>query len=291
MPVPMIPDTVPPERPAGDRQPDLFDRRSWADVRSRPEHPVRPAAPAPASLCDDELIGRLADAGPSDIDALCDEIVARSLPAAVPALEALWCRFHGFGIESPLREQCAVVETLARLKGPGARAALKRLVLSPSLPASLQPAALRAAADAGLFLPAAFVAGVLDHDDPAVREAAFELAPAALVPVSRLREGLSDQDPPIRRAAAVALAHRGDASGRNVLIADLANEPSNRIVEALGAIGDDEAIVALGRCAMRHPDFAPGVIAVLRDLGNPRADRLAAHLEADSARSNTGQAP
>ncbi len=184
-----------------------------------------------------------------------------------------------------------MLETLARLEDSGAHAALKRIVLSPGLPASLLPVALQSAARAGLVLPAAFVAGFLDHDDPGVRTAAFDLASGAGVPASRLREGLSDREPSIRRGAAMALARRGDASGRDMLTAELAAAPSDGIVEALGAIGDDEAIVALGRCALRHPDVAPVVIAVLRDLGEPRADRLAARLEADPARSNMGPAP
>ncbi len=285
------PGPMPQERPDASRQPDLFDARGRADARQLRERPVRAAVPAPASLTDDELIEHLAEAGPSDIDAFCHEIAARSLAAAVPALEALWRRFHGFGIDRPLREQCKVLETLARLDGAGARAALQRIVLSPGLPAPLLPIALRAAADAGLSLPGAFVTEFLDRDDPAMRGPAFDLAPAANVPVPPLRDGLSDRVPSIRRAAAVALAHRGDASGRAVLIAALATAPSIAVVEALGLIGDDEAIVALGRCAMRHPAFAPDVIATLRDTGNARAGRLAARLEAEYARPITGKAP
>ncbi len=283
-----VPDPSPVDRPEADRQPDLFDGRGRADVRSRREHPVRPVLPAPASLGDDELAGRFAEAGPSEIDALCAKVVARPLPAAVPALEALWRRFHGFGIDRPLREQCAVLETLARLDGSGTRAALRRIVLSAGLPTSLLPIALRSAADAGVVLPAAFVADFLEHDDPALRRAAFDLAPGAKIPAPRLREGLSDRDLPIRLAAAAALAHRGDASGRDVLIAELTVAPSTALVEALGALGDDAAIVSLGRCAMRRPEFAPVAVAVLRDMGNPRADRLAARLEAGPAGPGEG---
>lgn len=284
-------DPVPTEPSRGGRQPDLFDEGGRADADPRWTGPARPAPPEPATLGDGELIGRLAVAGPSEIDALCEEIVARFLSAAVPALEALWRRFHGFGIDRPLREQRAVVETLARLEGPEARAALRRIVLSPSLPVPLLPTALRTAADAGLVLPSAFVAGFLDHDNLALRGAAFDLASAANVPAPRIRDGLSDGVASIRLAAAVALAHRGDASGRDVLIAELANAPSIAIMEALGTIGDDEAVVALGRCAMRHSDIAPVIIAILRDMDSPRAERLVGRLEADPERSNKGKVP
>ena len=150
---------------------------------------------------------------------------------------------------------------------------------------------MRAAAAVGLVLPAAFVAGFLESDDPAVRGPAFDLAPAANVPAPRLRDGLSDRVPSIRRTAAVALAHRGDATGRDVLIDALATAPSIAVVDALGMIGDDEGIVALGRCAMRHAAIAPSVIAILREMGNARAERLATRLEAERAPPITGKGP
>ena len=143
------------------------------------------------------------------------------------------------------------------------------------------------AADTGLVLPASFVTGFLDRDDPAVRGAASDLAPAANVPAFRLRDSLSDGVASIRRAAVVALAHRGH---RDKLIIALANAPSAAVAEALGAIGDDEAIVALGHFAIRHSAAAPSVITVLRYMVPPRADRLAARLEAECARPITGNA-
>ena len=94
----------------------------------------------------------------------------------MPALEGLWRRFAGFGVAAPLVEQRAVLDELARLHGEAARAALRRVVVSPCLPASLLPRALRAAAQAGLAVPAAFVAPLLGHADAAAREAAFALA-------------------------------------------------------------------------------------------------------------------
>ena len=112
------------ERPDTKRQPGLFDERGSTDVGQPPERPARSAAPPPSSLTDDDLIERLADAGPPDVDALCAQIVARALSAAVPALEVLWRRFHGSGIERPLREQRAVLATLARMNGLGARGGL-----------------------------------------------------------------------------------------------------------------------------------------------------------------------
>ncbi|MCY3597636.1 MAG: hypothetical protein OXG71_09425, partial [Rhodospirillales bacterium] len=244
----------------------------------------------PGALPDSELIEQVVHANLSTVDALTEEIVTRSLTAAVPALERLWRRFHGFGTNRPFREQNAVLETLARLNSPDADSALRRIALGPNVPASLLPVVLRAAADKRLELPASFVAGLLDHEDAVIREPAFALAITANVPVLRLRIGLSDQLISIRRDAAVALAIQGDSSGRDVLIAMLAHAPSIELIDALGAVGDDEAIVALGRCAMNFSDLAPRIVTILRDLDSPRAERLASRLEADLAGRVTNEA-
>ena len=217
--------------------------------------------------------------GPSSIEALCSEVVSRSLEAAVPALEALWRRFAGFGVEKPLREQLAVLETLARLPGTDARSALRAIVLSKGLPASLLPAASQAAASAGLALPAAFVGPLLDHEDAAVRGAAFVLGARTDVPTDRLREGLFDRSAANRRAAAVALGLRGDASARQPLYDELARYPSTEVIEAITAVWDNDAIVHLGRCARRHPRLAGAVVDALRDIASPRAHTVARHLE------------
>ena len=135
------------DREALPGQLDLFADRG----RVTPGHSPKPmgplaAVPAVETLTDEELLELIPEAGPSNVEAVCSQLVSRSVDAAVPALEALWQRFAGFGIERPLREQLAVVDTLARLGGTEARAALRRIVLSNALPASLLPAATRAAA-------------------------------------------------------------------------------------------------------------------------------------------------
>ena len=187
----------------------------------------------------------------------------------------------------PLVEQRAVLGALAALDCGPARATLKRIVLSEDLPAAQLPLALRAASDAVLVLPAAFVGPLLEHSSSAVRELAFTLALKAGVPDLLLRGGLDDPCVPVRRAAAIALGRRGDSVASEALIAELAVDPSRAVIEALAAIGDDGAIVHLGRCAERHPALAPTVIAVLRDMESARAERLAGRLEA--AGPNTGR--
>ena len=260
-------------------QPDLFDldNRFAADRAAEP----RPRPPAAASgLADRELIERLPRAELSEAEALCAEAVSRSLVTAAPALERLWRRFAGFGVGTPLAEQLAVLDALARLDGEAARAALGRIVLSDGLPGSLLPAALRAAAEAGLALPAGFVAPLVGHPDAAVREPAFALADAARVSGDRLRDGLTDPSPSIRRSAAIAMGKRGCAEVRGALIAELGRDPTGETIAALAAIADDDVAVLLGRCAERHPGFLAPVLDLLREMESPRAARIALRLEA-----------
>ncbi|MCY4140972.1 MAG: hypothetical protein OXF56_22245 [Rhodobacteraceae bacterium] len=272
---------TPPKKAERARQLDLFDERRPADIGPQKQTGGESTSLALKALPDSELVERVAHADLATVDTLAEEIVARSLTVAVPALERLWRRFHGFGINRPFREQNAVLETLSRLNGTEARSALRRIALGPGVPDSLLPAVLRAAADKRLDLPASFVSGFLDHQDSEIRKPAFALAHAANVSVLRLREGLSDRLASIRRDAAVALAFRGDASGRDMLISVLAHAPSVELIDALGVICDDEVIVELGRCAMRFPDFAPRVVAILRELESPKAERLVVRLETD----------
>ena len=277
------------DQETAERQLDLFAGRGGVELRHSPQTAAS-SAPAPAvdALSDDDLLELIPNAGPSNVETVCSEVVSRSLQAAVPALEALWRRFSGFGIEKPLREQLAVVDTLTRLGGTDARSALRRIVLWKGLPASLLPAALRAAASAGLALPAPFVDPLLDHEDDAVREAAFALASSANVPADRLHASLFDRSAANRRAAAVALGLRGDPRARQPLFDELERSPSTEIIEAVATVWDDDAIVRLGRCARRHPRFADAVLDALREIGSPRAEVVARQVEVHAGSSTPG---
>ena len=270
---------------AGNRQPDLFDDHGRVEGEVALPPSVLPTGPAAAELTDGELIAMLPQAGRSNVEALSAEVVCRSLAEAVPALEALWHRFSGFGAEVPYPEQRAVLSALARLECEAARAALRRIVLSKELPASLLPAAARAAAEAGFGLPAAFVAPLLMHDDVAVREPAFALAVRAGIGGGRLRDGLTDPSPVVRRLAAIAMGMRGDAEARERLVDELERNPTAEVIEALAGIGDDDAIVHLGRCAERHPALAESVLDGLRDMESAKAERLVGRLEASRPRA------
>ncbi len=278
----------PADRAVADRQPDLFDERGLIEA-GRVAAPVAPdAGPAAAGLTDGALIATLPQATASNVEALCAEVVSRSLEAAAPALEELWRRFAGYGIGAPLVEQRAVLGALAQLECGAAQTTLKGIVLCAVLPASLLPCALRATADAGLALPATFVAPLLGHEDVAVREPAFALALKAGVRSDLLRDRLGDASASVRRSAALAMGKRGDAGAREALIGELGRNPSSEVIEALALVADDDVVVHLGRCAARHPALAGTVLGILRDMECVRAERLAGRLEAGRRISGSG---
>ena len=266
-------------RAAADRQPDLFNERTSFEPDRVPAPTDRDARITASRLTDRELIAMLPEANLLNVETLCAEVVSRSLHEAVPALEIIWRRFVGFGIRSPFVEQRAVLSALGQIDGDAARAALRRIVLSKALPATLLPFAMRAAAQSGLELPTAFVAPLLSHPDMSVREPAFALAAKAGVVANQLRDGLTDTSASVRRLAAIAMGTLGDAEAREGLIAEIARNPSIEVMEALAAIGDDDAIVHLGRCAERHPDLCSTIVDMLRDMESAKAERLARHLE------------
>ena len=122
--------------------------------------------------------------------------------------------------------------------------------------------------------------------DDAVREPAFELAlqTRGELPVRLLRDGLADPVASIRRRASTAMGNRGDDKAKDLLIGELAHNPSVDVIEALAAIRDDDVIVHLGRCAKGHPALERVVIEALRNMESPKAQRLAAHIKADTSR-------
>jgi len=260
-------------------QPDLFDARD-EDVSGHAPSTSVPSTEMPLEdYTDDDLLEAIPMAGLSNIDALCSEVVGRSLLAAVPALETLWRRFTGFGPNKPFRQQLAVIDTLARLDGARSHAALRRIVLSGSLPGSLLPAALQAAVRARLALPAVFIEPLLHHEESTVRRAAFSLAVRSAVSIDRLREGLQDPTDRVRRLAGIALGLRGDTEARQTLLRELSRSPSPEIIEAITAVWDDDVIVHLGRCAHRSPHLAGAVLEALHDISSGKALTVARNLQ------------
>ena len=112
-----------------------------------------------------------------------------------------------------------------------------------------------------------------------MREAAFALAVQAGIGSDGLRDGLTDPSPGVRRLAAIAIGMRGDAEARERLVDELERNPTAEVIEALAGIGDDDAIVHLGRCAENHSALAEKVLDALRDMESAKAERLVQRLE------------
>lgn len=216
------------DRTIASSQPDLFDESGVVDAGFVAATCELDEPFVAAGLTDGALIVLLPEATMSAVEAIRSEVATRRLESAVPALEHLWRRFTGFGVKSPLVEQRAVLAKLARVEGASARAALREIVLSKGLPASL-----RTAAEAALSLPARFIGPLLEHKDAAVRVRVFALAHRAGVPVKLLCGGFRQPSAAVRRLGAVALGNGGDAETMVSLVAQLARDPSKEVIEAL----------------------------------------------------------
>lgn len=250
-------------RQPGTEQFDLFAGGGTVEPAAVPaDKPLRPE-----TLSDDDVLDRIPQAGISDVRLLCNHAVERSLgDRAVPALEALWRRFKGFGHDRPYPEQTAVIETLAEFGTERAREALSAIVTARNLPPPLLPAALSAAVSASLNLPADFLRPLLAHADPRVRELAAKLSGFGQPDIGALEACLGDTQPAVRRAAAIVLGQFGYAGARATLLNELQRTPTGEIVEALAAIADDDIVVLLGRCAETHPALAGRIVRELEEM-------------------------
>ncbi len=200
---------------------------------------------------------------------------------AVPALEALWKRFFGFGINGPLREQCCALNTLAKVGTSLSRQALVRIIDVPDLFDALLPLALECATEANLALPGQSVTCWLEDSRPAVREGAFVLARNCTPPVPKheLEKGLLDPEGSIRRACLTTMGQFGHEGAKPGLLEELERSPTSEIVTALAGIVDDDIITRLARCAIRHGRLREQIIEELECSGEPRALKLVERLK------------
>ena len=245
------------------------------------------AAPADAPFCpetlsDEDVLDRIPNARIADVRVLCRLAVERGLgDRAVPALEALWRRFKGFGHDKPLPEQTAVIETLAKLETAGARQLLAEI--AHDLPPPLLPAALSAALSASLRLPVHVLRPLLADADPRIRELAARLSGFGQPDIGALAACLSDTEPAVQRAAAVVLGQFGHAAAKAILLSELRRAPTGDIVEALSAIADDDIVVHLGRCAAAHPALAGRIAAELEGMETALSLKVARRIRDDLA--------
>ncbi|MDE0524747.1 MAG: hypothetical protein OXH79_22660 [Boseongicola sp.] len=238
--------------------------------------------PEVEGLDDQEIIERIPAASVSQVQALCDQVLERGIgDNAVPALEALWKRFFGFGINGPLREQRSALETLAKVGTPLSRQAVARIIDARDLTDALLPLALECATEANLALSGQSVTRWLEDGRSDVRESAFVLARNCTPPVPKheLEKGLMDPEGSVRRSCLTTMGQFGNGRAKPGLLEELEKDPTSEIVTALAGLLDDDIITRLGRCAMKHGRLRGQIAEELESSGEPRALKLVARLK------------
>ncbi len=230
----------------------------------------------PNALDDDAIIAGIPGANLAKAEALCEQVVSRDLAdAAVPALEELWKRFRGYGINRPCREQLAVLKTLAKIETRPSRDAVKRIAEERGLSEALLPHALEAALACRVRFTRPRIEQWLEDGRPIVRRLAFSLAQWVVPPVWILQQGRNDPDLSVREAALITMGKLGHAEARQGLLALLARNPNGDVVRALATVADDEVITQFGRSADKHESLRPAIIEELRAMDDPRAKAVA----------------
>lgn len=246
-----------------------------------PKAEEQPDARAPVSdtddLTDPQLLTRLVQSSVADVGLLGDAIVDRRPKGWQAAALALWDRFLGFGVDQAMPEQIVVLR-LAELIGD--RGLIMDIVAREQLLPGVEPPLLTAAASAGVAMPTEIVMRGLSHQRSDVRRAAVQLAMVSYADPKDLHPCLTDPVRDVRREAAIALCEAGDRTGRDVLISELRILPSQRLIEALSFVANEDVVIKLGQFARDEPKWCEVVLSVLETIDHPKARKVAAGLMA-----------
>jgi HEAT repeat protein len=132
-----------------------------------------------------------------------------------------------------------------------------------------------------------FIDACISDDDPTIRRAAVAALAVQLDPssIDDLAPMLDDPAPEVRREALHALARSRRPRVRDLLVDQLADDPSTRgdVACALGELGDPSATPALVRHFEGSPPLARlAIIDALANLGEASAEPLLVRLLGDS---------
>jgi hypothetical protein len=194
---------------------------------------------------------------------------------AVVALEALCRRFRGFGLEHPVPEQTAALETLAEIGGTEAARAVKRIVTEQIVQGPGLDSALKTAAQLKVGLPTDVIAPLLRHETPEIRAGGCRCARPSPATIPLLLELLEDPHPVVAREAVCSLGRMGKIEVRPILLRLIQQAPSAEAIDAISAIADEECLVILGRIARTRPDLADAALLALESVGSPGALKIA----------------
>lgn len=263
-----------------DAQLDLFSGSGIAPAEQTP--PVAPLLrPSPTELDDAALLAAIPASGLAYGPPLAAEAGRRRLAAAIPVLEDYCRRFAGFGMQRVLPEQVAALEALAAIGGPQAAHSVARIIDRGWVQGPTLASAVAVAAQLGSPLPADIVLALLRHADPTVRCGACRLARSGPDVITTLCDLLGDLHRDVCIEAACALGRMGRPEAALVLKQALRQAPSQRVIEAVPPIADEECVVLLGRIARAAPpDLSAAARAALEAVEHPLAARLLARLQA-----------
>jgi HEAT repeats len=261
---------------ATERQLDLF---SDAGVETSHVPPQRAACNLAATEMDDEaLVAAIPGSGLADSSQLAAEAGRRRLAAALPALIALCRRFAGFGLERMVPEQAAALQALAMIGGRDAAHAVAEMIERAVVRGPTLSVALGAAARLHATLSANVLRWLLRHSEPGIRADACHCARPLPELIAVLIDLLDDLDRTVAKAAACALGHMGRVEARPALKGLLRSEPSEKVIDAVTSIADEECAVLLGRIARAAPGLADAALDSLDSINHPRAGTVAAAL-------------
>jgi HEAT repeats len=233
---------------------------------------------APRSLSDAALIEALPHAVLGDACALAAEAGRRRLNGAVTALVALCNRFVGFGVDREAPEQAAALRALAAIGGPDASRSVGRMIAKGVVQGPTLAVAAAAASQLGVIFPPDVALTLLRHWNPSVRASACDCVRVRPDIVAMLTELLLDRDREVSTAAACGLGRMGRVEARNHLKRCLNERPSPRVIEALAAVADEEAVVFLARIGRARPELAASILSALDGIDHPRAPAAASGL-------------
>lgn len=230
------------------------------------------------SMSDAALIAALPDSTLADARALAEEAGKRRLAGAVAALTALCRRFVGFGADALVPEQAAALKALVEIGGGEASRSVAAMIAKGIVQGPTLVVAVVAASRLGVVFSPEVALPLLRRANPLVRAAACDCLRAGREITSALIELLGDRDREVSLAAACALGRMGKSEARVALKRRLEERPSQRVIEALAGVADEDSIVFLARLGRLRPDLADCVLASLDDIEHARASSAASAL-------------
>ena len=96
--------------------------------------------------------------------------------------------------------------------------------------------------------------------------------------MATLVELLGDLDREVSTAAACALGRMGRVEARDHLKRCLKERPSQRVIEAVAEVADEEAVIFLARIGRARTDLAASILSALDEIDHPRAAAAASGL-------------